>query len=54
MNLHCCVLVIIKASTPHARILQWEPERFDQVQLRTSIRAQSNHIAGIGRYLWLD
>jgi hypothetical protein len=46
--------MIIKASAPHAGILQWKPERLNQMQLRTSIRAKSNHIAGVGRDFGLD
>jgi hypothetical protein len=54
MNLHRGILVIIKASAPHAGILKRKPERLNQMQLRTSIRAKSNDIAGVGRDFGLD
>jgi hypothetical protein len=54
MNLHRGILVIIKASAPHAGILKWKPERFDQVQLGAGICTQANDIAGVGRDFRLD
>ena len=51
MHAEVCVLVIIEAGPLQACIIEGKAQRSDQMQPRTGVRAQANHVAGIRRDL---
>ena len=53
MYTHIGVFVIIQAGAAQLFVIQLETERADQVQLRSSVGAQANNVAGVGRNLGL-
>jgi hypothetical protein len=42
-------LAVIEPRAAQQFVFERETERFDQVQARTGIRTQTNHVAGVGR-----
>lgn len=42
-------LMVVEPGPPHPRLIQFEPEGPDQVQVGPCIRAQANDVARVGR-----
>ena len=53
MHLQRRVLVVVEAGAAQLLVVEGEAERLDQVQARAGVRAQADHVAGVGRDLGL-
>ena len=53
VHAHLRELVVVEARAAHAALVEVETERLHQVQRRAGVRAQADHVTGVGRNLRL-
>jgi hypothetical protein len=51
MRAEARVFVVIESRALELAVAKREPERLDQVQLRTGVGREADHVAGVGRDL---